>query len=164
MSMTSDCPSKATGKPRSLLSQAVAFLSRREYSRRQLRERLIERIDGVSQTPNDVDQALDMLESKGYLNDERFAQALCRARSKRYGNARLALELRQAGVASEIARKVLCEQEDEYGRALEAWCKRFHAAPDTDKERSRQIRFLASRGFPYDVIRRVLEAAPRTSE
>ena len=105
-----------------------------------------------------------MLESKGYLNDERFAQALCRARSKRYGNTRLALELRQAGVASEIARKVLCGQEDEYGRALEAWCKRFHAAPETDKERSRQIRFLASRGFPYDVIRRVLEAAPRTSE
>ena len=110
--MTSDCPNKATGKPRSLLSQAVAFLSRREYSRRQLRERLIERIDGVSQTPDDVDQALDTLEAKGYLNDERFAQALCRARAKRYGNARLALELRQAGVAPEIARKALCEQED----------------------------------------------------
>ena len=162
--MTSDCPNKATGKPRSRLSQAVAFLSRREYSRRQLRERLIERIDGVSQTPDDVDQALDTLEAKGYLNDERFAQALCRARAKRYGNARLALELRQAGVAPEIARKALCEQEDEYDRALEAWRKRFRTAPDSDKERARQIRFLASRGFPYDVIRRVLEAAQRASE
>ena len=157
--MRSDCPGKPTA-PRSLLSQGVAFLSRREYSRRQLRERLLERIDGQSQTADDVDRALDTLESKGYLSDERFAQALCRTRAKRYGNARLTIELRQAGVAPEIARKALQEQSDEYDRALDAWRKRFRTAPDSDKERARQVRFLGARGFPYDVIRRVLDAAP----
>ena len=162
--MTSDCSSKSSGTSRTLLSQGVAFLARREYSRRQLRERLLERIDGVRQTSDDVDQALDKLEAKGYLSDERFAQALCRVLSKRYGNVRLTVQLRQAGISQEISDKVIQAQEGELDRALDVWHKRFHTAPESDKERARQIRFLGSRGFPYDIIRRVLDAAPKSSD
>lgn len=36
------------------------------------------------------------------------------------------------------------------------WLKKFGVVPANAAERARQYRFLASRGFPIDVIRRVI--------
>ena len=44
----------------------------------------------------------------------------------------------------------------EYDRALEVWKKRFSAKPEDRAVYAKQARFLASRGFAHDVIRRIL--------
>lgn len=145
---------KFTSKPRSLAARGIAILSRREYSRKELREKLLQYEEDVEK----IDATLDEFEKKGFLSDERFAEALCRARSKRYGNFRLAIELREAGVASEIANRAIDAVPSEVERAKEIWEHRFGAAPEDEKERQKQIRFFANRGFSFDTIRRVLDS------
>jgi regulatory protein len=44
----------------------------------------------------------------------------------------------------------------ELERAREVWRKKFGAAPADAAERGKQMRFLASRGFGGDAIRRVV--------
>ena len=143
---------KTLAKPRSLAARGVALLSRREYSRKQLRERLAEGGD----SPEALEETLDLLEQKGYLNDERFAESLCRAKGSRYGNFRLQMQLREAGVAGEIISRVLGEATDEVERAKEVWSRRFGSLAEDEKEKARQVRFLANRGFSFDTIQRVL--------
>lgn len=146
---------KLTSKPRSLAARGIAILSRREHSRKELREKLLE----YEEDTEKVEATLDEFEKKGFLSDERFAEALCRARSKRYGNFRLAIELREAGVASEIATRAIESVPSEAERAKEIWERRFGSAAENEKDRQKQIRFLANRGFSFDTIRRVLECA-----
>ena len=146
---------KLTSKPRSLAARGIAILSRREHSRKELREKLLE----YEEDPEKVEATLDEFEKKGFLSDERFAEALCRARSKRYGNFRLSVELREAGVASEIANRAIESVPSEAERAQEIWDRRFGSAAENEKDRQKQIRFLANRGFSFDTIRRVLECA-----
>lgn len=146
---------KLTSKPRSLAARGIAILSRREHSRKELREKLLT----YEEDKEKVDATLDEFEKKGFLSDERYAEALCRARSKRYGNFRLAVELREAGVASEIANRAIEALPSEVERAQEIWERRFGILPENDKDRQRQIRFFANRGFSFDSIRRVLENA-----
>ncbi len=146
---------KSNAKPRSLAARGIAILSRREHSRKELREKLLT----YEEDKEKVEATLDEFEKKGFLSDERFAEALCRARSKRYGNFRLAIELREAGIASEIANRAIEALPSEVERAQEIWERRFGTPPENDKDRQRQIRFLANRGFSFDSIRRVLENA-----
>jgi regulatory protein len=47
----------------------------------------------------------------------------------------------------------------ELDRARAAWRKRFGAPPANALDRARQMRFLQSRGFSFDVIRRVVAGA-----
>ena len=145
-------PKEDVTRPRSLAARGVALLSRREYSRKGLRNKLLEYESDVEK----VDATLDEFEKKGFLSDERFAEALCRARSKRYGNFRLAVELREAGVASEIANRAIEAVPSEVERVKEIWERRFGTAAENEKDRQRQIRFLANRGFSFDSIHRVL--------
>ncbi len=146
---------RSNAKPRSLAARGIAILSRREHSRKELREKLLT----YEEDKEKVEATLDEFEKKGFLSDERYAEALCRARSKRYGNFRLAIELREAGIASEIANRAIEALPSEVERAQEIWERRFGTPPENDKDRQRQIRFLANRGFSFDSIRRVLENA-----
>ncbi|MFM6989780.1 MAG: hypothetical protein ACKOWD_00505 [Rhodoferax sp.] len=48
-------------------------------------------------------------------------------------------------------------------RAREVWRKKFGAAPQDAQERSKQVRFLMTRGFTAEVVRRVVFSAPDAS-
>ena len=150
---------QVNASPRTLLMRGIDALSRREYSRLELGRKLMRTlIEG--ETADDVESALDTLEEKGYLSNERYAQSRVRVRSSRYGNRRLAQELSMMGVDSETVREALSETPDEFERAQTIWEKKYGKAPTDRREYDRQVRFLASRGFGFDIIRRVIQAAP----
>ena len=137
----------------SLLARAVSYLSRREYSRRELGEKL-------RRLGSEVDEVLDYLEEKGYLSNERFAEQFLRAKASRYGQSRLRMELRQRGLSGEeIDRAIEGLGGSEEDRAWSVWEKRFSSYPEDQKEKAKQIRFLMSRGFSYAVVSRVLQRA-----
>ena len=142
-------------KPRTLLMKGVELLSRREHSREELKYKL-QRSLSDEQTSADVNECLDTLEAKGYLSNVRFAEARVRTRASRYGNQRLIQELRQKGVRSEDIEQALEEAGDELARARSIWAKKFGSPPTDHKERARQIRFLAGRGFDISTISRVV--------
>ena len=139
------------------MARAVDALSRREYSRLELTRRLMRSL-AEGETFDDVEDVVGTLEKRGYLSDERYAQTRVRVRSERYGNRRLAHELRMMGVDGEIVRETLANAPDEFERAMSVWQKRFGKPPQDRRERDRQVRFLASRGFAFDIIERCLRA------
>jgi regulatory protein len=47
----------------------------------------------------------------------------------------------------------------EFDRARQVLARRFGAAPATEAERARRARFLISRGFAADVVRRAIDAS-----
>lgn len=156
-------PVAKRGSSRSLLARGVDLLSRREHSVKELREKLLMKLN-EGETPEDVEAALVTLQQKGYLSDARYAEVRVRSRAGRFGNYRLLQELSQAGVDASEAREALSTLEPEEKRAQEVWERRFGRAPLDDKERAKQLRFLTSRGFSFDAAKRVVSNAENDLE
>lgn len=143
----------AARKGPSLKMRAVGYLSRREHARGELTRKLA----AHAEDPAEVEAVLDSLEKEGWLSNERFAQGLVHRRAARQGTARIVQELRQHGVDDNQVAELRDQlRATEYERALEVWKKRFQARPQDRAAYAKQARFLASRGFAHDVIRRIL--------
>lgn len=138
------------------MARAVDLLSRREHSRVQLARKLRPHL-APEQSVTDIDRVLDELEGQKLLSDARFAVSLVRQRAPRYGDLRLARDLRDRGVIGDAAGAALAlVAGTETERALAAWSRRFDALPTSADERGRQGRYLQARGFSMDAITRVL--------
>ncbi|MGV0981786.1 MAG: regulatory protein RecX [Polynucleobacter sp.] len=161
----------------SLKARALRLLSMREYSRKGLAAKLEESVARAVklQNPNEdsgevipavpltaqIEAVLDDFEARGWLSDQRFAEALVRRRSERFGARKIQDELAQAGVDSSKTAELLRNlKETEYQRAHELWLRKFGALATEQKERARQYRFLASKGFSSDVVSKVVAGRP----
>ena len=144
----------------SLLQRAVALLARREHSRDELARKLLRRLE-AGQDPAEVEAVLDELQRRDLLSERRYADAVVRTLAARYGNARLAQDLKARGVPADTTKSALTALGDsELQRARAVWTRRFGAVPADLQERARQARFLERRGFSAAVIRRVLAGLP----
>ncbi|MDO8811846.1 MAG: regulatory protein RecX, partial [Gallionella sp.] len=138
-----------------------------EYSRAELRGKLLPHTctDGdfsLSQ-PEDLDALLDDLTARGWLSDARAATQLLHAKRSRFGTQRIAYELRQKGIAEELIGAALpALKESELDAAREVWQRKFGALPQDAKGKAKQMRFLQSRGFGFDVIFQVLRPPEET--
>ncbi|HEY4541757.1 MAG TPA: recombination regulator RecX [Noviherbaspirillum sp.] len=140
----------------SLKARALKYLASREHSRSELARKLARH----AQEGEDVEAVLDTLTAANFLSEERFSESLVRRRSERFGNARILAELQSHNLdpeAIEAARTVL--REDESGRALAVWRRKFSQPPADAAERARQMRFLQQRGFSTRAIQAALRAA-----
>lgn len=145
----------------SLRARALQYLARREYSRAELRGKLLPHADSDPGQPEYIDALLDDLSARGWLSDARAVTQLLHARRSRFGVQRIAQELRQKGIAEELIGDALPGlRETELETARGVWQKKFGALPQDDKEKARQVRFLQSRGFGLDVILRILRGLP----
>lgn len=139
----------------SLKARALRLLARREYSRAELERKLAAHAD----EPGELAQALDELSALGFINEERVAASLLHRRAPRLGAARVLQEMKAKGLgAAALADAAAQLRETELERARAVWQKKFGAPAASLAERARQARFLASRGFSGDVVRRVLQA------
>ena len=152
----------------SLRARALQYLARREYSRAELRKKLLPQVqddDDFEQAFNssssvNLDKLLDDLTARGWLSDERAATQLVHAKRSRFGTQRITHELRQKGIAEELISAALPElKESELETAREVWLKKFGVPTQDQKEKARQMRFLQSRGFSLDAIFKVLKLA-----
>jgi regulatory protein len=138
----------------SLKSKALRMLATREHSRAELKRKL----EAKAQEGDDVEAVLERMEETGLQSDERFAESYVRARASRLGTSRLQHELARRGVAPEIAADALSGvlEEDELTRARGVWSKKYGQPPGDRQEWARQARFLQSRGFSAEIIRKLL--------
>jgi len=149
----------------SLRARALQYLARREYSRAELRGKLLPHVqadeDFEQAHPVNLDALLDDLAARGWLSDERAATQLVHAKRSRFGTQRITHELRQKGIAEDLISDALPELKDsELEAARQVWQRKFGALPQDAKEKARQMRFLQSRGFSLDVIFHVLRSGP----
>lgn len=100
---------------------------------------------------------LDALEASGLLDESRAAQALVQSKSARFGMRRLQQMLQAHALDAAAADAALQEaRPTEFERAHAIWRQRFGSPAVDLRERARQRRFMAARGFEGDVINRVL--------
>lgn len=131
------------------------MLARRDHSRAELSRKLARYLgDGDSA---ELERVLGELGRNGLLSDERFAAAVARSRSQRFGDARIRYDLRRFGVSDDLSAAALANLAiSETARAQEVRSKRFSEPPTSAAERAKQGRFLQSRGFSLDSIYEVL--------
>jgi regulatory protein len=142
--------------PLSLKGRALRYLSMREHSRVELRQKL----QTHAPDPEGLDQLLDELQAAGWLSDARFVASVVHRKAARFGAARLQSELSRHQLPKDLLQTAVSElRETEFDRALALWRKRYGQAALTPTELARQSRFLAGRGFSGDTIRQVLRRA-----
>ncbi|MFZ2541086.1 MAG: regulatory protein RecX, partial [Gallionella sp.] len=118
----------------SLRARALQYLARREYSRAELRGKLLPHVqadqDFEQAQAVDLDVLLDDLTARGWLSDERAATQLAHAKRSRFGTQRITHELRQKGIAEELIDAALpALKESELEVAREVWQRKFSALP-----------------------------------
>ncbi len=135
--------------------QAICFLSRREYSRAELAQRLLR--SGAAQDETEV--ALDELERLGLLSDERFAEALVRRKQGKYSKRAITTQLKEQGIDRDIIDSTLTafDETSEEEDVLKLWRQRFGKLPENEKEKNKQIRFLIARGYSPSLIFKTLK-------
>ena len=136
-----------------LRQQAIRLLARREHTRVELARKLA----GLG-TREEIDVVLTELESSHMQSDSRTAEAWLRGNAARLGASSLRHTLKSRGLAPELIEEQIAQADlpDEMERARAVWARKFSAAPSNAKEWARQARFLQSRGFASDVVRRLL--------
>ncbi|MBA4382301.1 MAG: recombination regulator RecX [Sideroxydans sp.] len=153
----------------SLRARALQCLARREYSRAELRAKLLTHAqvdeDSGRAEAVDLDALLDDLTVRGWLSDARATSQLVHAKRSRFGTQRITHELRQRGVSDELIDAALpALKESELDSAREVWQRKFGVVPQDAKEKAKQMRFLQSRGFSIDVILKVLKLSSAMEE
>ena len=150
---------------------ALRYLARRDYSSRELRARLLQRGADVDA----VEETIQRLVDKGYLDDRRFAAGRVRTRrdySRRGPNA-VRAELRELGIAEETILDALAEEYDPdvEQRIVSALVKKEMAEisrlEDKDLCRRRTAslqRRLLARGFQPEVVFEAVRGAAEKPE
>lgn len=132
----------------------LEMLSRREHSIWELKRKLVVR----GYQSNLIEAVLVELCRDNLQSDQRFTENYIRSRVEHgFGPHRIAAELRERGVSTELIITCL-KQEDQWdSRVIKARNKRFgQVIPSSLKERNQQIRFLQYRGFTQEQINHAL--------
>lgn len=170
----------------SLKMRALQLLGQREHSRAELERKLRFRpgVDAnappgqVDATTDADDHAaaaqrhaqalaavLDELQAKGYIHEQRVADSVLHRRAAQWGAGRVRQELQAKGLSDDVVQDAVRQLRDtELERATEVWRKKFGQPATSPSEQARQMRFLATRGFAADVVRRVVQDAHRHAD
>jgi regulatory protein len=139
-------------------SRAIRLLSLREHSVMELERKL----SSKGPPPAVIAEVLEALQRKDLQSDSRFIEGFVRNRlAKGHGPIRIRQELSQRGISDALVDEALTQTGEFWIEvAQRARCKRFGSEPVTAHSSvwNRQARFLARRGFPSDLIYRVLDA------
>lgn len=131
------------------------MLARRDYARAELAGKL----QAHAGEGDDLPALLDELQSLGFLSDARFAEQLAHRHRGRHGPLTVERELRRRGVADDVVDATLdAARSTEYDEAQRILRRKFAAAPASMQDWAKQGRYLQTRGFSLDVIRRLLRA------
>jgi regulatory protein len=161
------------------MAEAVALLARRDFSRQELRERLLRRTseararsggqadgpgaqhpEAEAEAQAAVDAVLARLQALGYLDDERLARARAQARATQLGLRRIEHELQRLQAPLDADTRIGL-RETEAARAQALWQRRFGEPATDPRGHARQARFLLARGFDGDLVRRIVGPVPR---
>ena len=132
--------------------KALEMLSRRPYSRRELKDKLLRR--GTDE--QSAEDCIAWLDEHGFLDDGEYAGAVARHYSaKGYGAGRVKSELRRRGIERELADKTLAEL-PENTEKIDAYIARRLSDPK-DRDSVRKIgAALFRRGYSWEEIRAAL--------
>ncbi|WP_339462075.1 recombination regulator RecX [Pseudomonas sp. EA_105y_Pfl2_R69] len=150
--------SSVLDNPVAVRRAAMDLLARREHGRVELTRKLRSR--GAADEL--IEAALDRLAEEGLLSEARYLEAFVGYRARAgYGPLRIREELTQRGLARSDIEQALRDSGIDWREQLEdTWRRKFAGELPADaRERARQGRFLSYRGYPLDLIGRLLRGA-----
>lgn len=141
-----------------LLQKAYDLLARRDHSVKELRDKLKRK----GAEPADIEEVLQHLQNRSYLNDRSFAEKYTayRLRSKPLGHLKIRQELAKKGVKKADIDEILQSSEyDELPLAMDLLFlkSRSIAALEPLKRKAKLFSYLKNRGFRPETIYKVLE-------
>ena len=140
----------------SLKGRALRLLSQREHSRIELERKLAQH----EEVAGELAKALDELQARDFINDARAVESVVHRRANKLGTARVKQELAAKGLSGEtVAAALEGLRETELSRAREVWRKKFDQPAADAQERAKQVRFLMTRGFNAEVVRKIVQGA-----
>ena len=144
--MTEDRPDT----PIELKVRALRYLARREHSRAELSRKLAPHAESAAS----LETVLSELAIKRQLSDERYAEVRTHWLSRKYGAAKIRQDLKAHGVAEAVIDRV--SSDGDYERAKAILARKYREPARTREEKAKRARFLQSRGFSYEIIKRLL--------
>lgn len=143
--------------PAAVRRAAMDLLAQREHGRVELIRKLRRR--GAAEAL--IGDALDRLAEEGLLSESRYLESFVASRARAgHGPLRIREELAQRGLPRADIERALDAAEIDWGEQLrELWQRKFGQLPVDMKERGKQARFLAYRGFAQEQIGRLLRGS-----
>ena len=144
-----------------LRSYAFAVLTRKEYSKKDL----IEKLALYAENREEVLILVDELSRENYQSDQRVAEMVVRSQIRKgKGPNRIKLALRAKSIDKELAQNDMNEI-DWYDEAYQLKVKKYGVEVSKDpKIKAKQIRFLQYRGFEMDAIMKAISRKNRDDE
>lgn len=134
---------------------AMDLLARREHGRVELMRKLRKR-----GAPDElIETALERLAEEGLLSEARYLESFVGHRARAgYGPLRIREELTQRGLPRAEVERALRDSGIDWAMQLqETWRRKFAGKLPADvRERAQQGRFLSYRGYPPELIGRLL--------
>ena len=149
--------------------RAFRYLGRRLLSENELRVKLKQK----KYDENIIDETIDYLKEKEYLNDLEFANIFSseNIRNKLWGKNKVKAELMRRGVNNEIISQVLSEKfpaGNDLNNAVELAQKKYLLLSKRNLEqkkiKEKIISFLFSKGYDYEVIKEAVEQIVENDE
>ena len=110
----------------------------------------------------EIKRVLDVLEERGMLSTERFAQSVAYRKASRFGVTRIMQQLQPHDVQAEVLAEIRSQLKDsEFARAKTIWQKKFGSIAKEQPEMAKQLRFLTSRGFSTSLALKVIRGEGR---
>ncbi|WP_417660161.1 recombination regulator RecX [Pseudomonas sp.] len=134
---------------------AMDLLARREHGRVELVRKLRQR----GATDDLIDPALDRLTEEGLLSEARYLESFIRYRARSgYGPVRIREELTQRGLVRTEIEQALADSGIDWAEQLaDVWQRKYAGQlPQDMRERAKQGRFLSYRGYPLELISKLL--------
>ncbi len=148
----------AVESKKNLETRAMRYLVRREYSRQELAQKLS--TNANASDSQELETVLDALEQKGFLSAQRVVEQTAHLRRARYGSQRIIHELKTKGIDAHLIDEIVPTlQATENETASTVWQKKFGRLPATREEYAKQMRFMVSRGFSVETVRKILTPA-----
>ena len=139
-------------------NKVIKYLARREHSRYELYKKL----NRKDYNRSNINQILDELEDKDYINDERFARSWIksRLRLKPRGPRLIKKELAQKGVAKSLQDRLIFElvsEEKELEMAEKLSRKWLRKKRDKENLDKKLYRYLSNKGFSGNISMTILD-------
>lgn len=140
-------------KASDLWNKSLDILSRREHSVSELRNKLIR----FNPDPNDLKDVIERLITSNFLDDKRFASAFIRSKAESgYGPNYISQYLTKKGIPSDKY-DIYSLEIDWEDKCLTQFNKKRRNKEINFKEKEKILRFLAYRGFSYEIIKNALK-------
>lgn len=150
-----DDPGEDRKKYQECKDRALNILSRREHSEHELTGKLLAKgVDGDT-----VDRVVAELKQLDYVSDRRFTESFVQSRIQRgYGPVKIQHELNAKGVYGSLVEEYLDEADPVWEETIaRVWSRKYGDVRPVGYEGwAKQARFLQSRGFTSEQIRKTI--------